>query len=433
MNLPSNLQALTLEQTIQSVGKSLYPFIFAQKQLWLLQFVGRLFLSNPLLWMASPKPFGGGDALTDVPSDGMAHPRRGYTGTMKQVAQSLGATYVDFSASDAQGIGGGGNDGGDEGDDKKASGAGGGDGGDDPEEPSESESENDNQEEEEEEEQEEEDDETKSDTSGDDAKSEPVKEETKSETKPEDVKPFPHEKYIISINFVMSSINYTYVVKTHPKSMWSQVKGAFFCQHPAKMNDRKSFRFVYANENLEDIPFSGSKTLATLNIHNGANVYVSIAGYGGATQGKVKKADKVAVALARCQSTAQRADRNPLPADLLAKAEKLYQEMTNDNSGRYLMGKVNVMTAPQAGALLEGLNDMTMTEKNIPKMLPFFFPEIVDELKAVKDRTGFTIEALESAFVHQFTVCYYSDEKNRYDYSLKEYVKNRLEFLDAML
>ena len=189
MNLPSNLQALTLEQTIQSVGKSLYPFIFAQKQLWLLQFVGRLFLSNPLLWMASPKPFGGGDALTDVPSDVMAHPRRGYTGTMKQVAQSLGATYVDFSASDAQGSGGGGNDGGDEGDDKKASGAGGGDGGDDPEEPSESESENDNQEEEEEEEQEEEDDETKSDTSGDDVKPEPVKEETKSETRPETKQP----------------------------------------------------------------------------------------------------------------------------------------------------------------------------------------------------------------------------------------------------
>ena len=190
MNLPSNLQALTLEQTIQSVGKSLYPFIFAQKQLWLLQFVGRLFLSNPLLWMASPKPFGGGDALTDVPSDVMAHPRRGYTGTMKQVAQSLGATYVDFSASDAQGSGGGGgNDGGDEGDDKKGTGAGGDGGGDDPEEPSESESESDNQEEEEEEEQEEEDDETKSDTSGDDVKPEPVKEETKSETKPETKQP----------------------------------------------------------------------------------------------------------------------------------------------------------------------------------------------------------------------------------------------------
>eukprot|EP00435_Cladocopium_sp_Y103_P001313 s5328_g1.t1 len=236
--------------------------------------------------MASPHPFGTGDALCDVPIDAM-----GYEGGKDAQNPPVATTADDAPLTAVNGETG---DEPQDNDDKKDTGA-----GDDPDEPSDNGSESDHQEEEEEEESEEEEDVSeKSEAEPEQpvAKEEPEQPVAKEE--PSDTgsvvkgvsQTFKHQT-LITVNFVFPSNGITYNVLCFHRVNFAGCRDAFFAQCPVKVADRKKFRFHHNDIEIDN----GSKTLKTLGITDGAIVRVSVVGVGGAVKGIRKTIQKLKV------------------------------------------------------------------------------------------------------------------------------------------
>lgn len=156
---------------------------------------------------------------------------------------------------------------------------------------------------------------------------------------------------------------------------------------------------------------------------DGDTLKITIGGRGGAKK-PVKKDERIATSKVQCLAKAQTLTSAAGGSSFNPRVyEGCFNTLMNDDT--FIKTSIAKMTEPTIRDLLtkmlvtqsDGTTKlMPLREVNILKLAPFFVPEVSD-LHKIKEGATSTIETLEKAFMHNLTLTFYVEGKEKNDYS----------------
>ena len=160
-----------------------------------------------------------------------------------------------------------------------------------------------------------------------------------------------------------------------------------------------------------------------MSITNDSSLEATSGGFGGGPKKVMKKADKACITRTHSQQKANATTGfTPVSNDLFASCAADHKLLMKEDDDQFFDIAVNKMTKEDIDPLVKHFQDNKINEYGIFKLAGFFVKSL-KELMKIKGEAEAGIEALQTAFVHQYTHCFY-DGGYDHDY-LKAIVEKR--------
>ena len=103
----------------------------------------------------------------------------------------------------------------------------------------------------------------------------------------------------------------------------------------------------------------------------------------------------------------------PVAVDLYTRCGIEYNRWMSEDTDEFFDHAVGTMNLEKVNALVEHMDGKKTNEANMKKLAPFFLHEHTELQKVIQEAEA-AKEALEAAFVHKYTYCFYED--GQYDH-----------------
>ena len=220
--------------------------------------------------------------------------------------------------------------------------------------------------------------------------------------------------------FVKSPAGKTITLAVEPSDSIDVVKGLIKAKLKIPVSKQTLFKDI---KELE----AGTLSENFINHEDLLELHLGLLGAGKKAVIKISKHEKLVLTKVKAKATYEAIPAFVLNPEITGQANSKYNEMMETNDEDYLDGLVEKMKMSELECALEFLNENKMGEQVVHKLAPFFIPEMA-ALTTTASNCQKAAQALESAFVYNFTLCYLNPEYSQYDFqAFYNYVEKKYE------